>query len=335
MSYDERGWDVGRLMELATGYWKSAVLSAGVDLGIFDTLSTGPACIAELTGRCNASERYLAEILDTLTALHLIEKCESTYGIAPGAQALLNRNSDTCMLDALRFNMDLYPLWGRIPECVRTGQPAIPPGAHLGADPERTRRFALGMHSRALGMAPTLLPALDPEGATHLLDVAAGPGTFSRLLAEQHPQLRVTQFELPAVQDVARELTQDSTAAERIEFKAGDYHTDALPSGFDLAMLCGAIHQENEATATAVFDLIQQALNPGGRFLLVDMMLEPDRTGPLFSNLFSINMMLTSPNGRVFTAEVLEELLIKTGFEKVSLTQPDHSPYWVLEALKP
>ncbi len=325
-------WNMGRLMELATGYWKSAVLSAGVDLGIFDALSDGTATAASLAKSCNASPRHLAEVLDALVALELLVKVDGQYGIAPGANDLVSRRSPTCILDALRFNMDLYPLWGRLADSARKGEPAIPPGAHLGADPERTRRFAVGMHSRALGMAPAVLPAIDPKDARTLLDIAAGPGTFSRMLAEQHESLHVTQFELPAVQAVARELTAASPAADRIHFQPGDYHKDALPTGFDMALLCGAIHQEDEAFATQLFERVKAALNEGGRFLIVDMMLDPDRTGPLFSNLFSINMMLTSPRGRVFTAESLERLLKKAGFADVMLTQPPWSPYWILEA---
>jgi 2-hydroxy-4-(methylsulfanyl)butanoate S-methyltransferase len=326
-------WNMGRLMELATGYWKSAVLSAGVELGLFDHLSNGPATAATLAGQTGTEQRYLEEVLDALTALELLKKSADSYAIAPGADALLNRHSPTCTIDALRYNMDLYPLWGRIPDAVRAGQPALPPGAHLGSDPARTRRFAMGMHSRALGMAPALLPALDPRGARRLLDVAAGPGTFSRLLAEQHPELHVTQFELPAVQEVARELTQDSLAADRISFQPGDYHHDPLPQGCDLALLCGAVHQEDEADARQLFEKIRAALTPGGRFLVVDMMLEPARTGPLFSNLFSINMMLTSPKGRVFTAQTLERLLRQAGFETVTTVRPSWSPYWILEAV--
>lgn len=332
MTPEPRNWNMGRLMDLATGYWKSAVLSAGVELGVFDALSGEKATAEELAKRCDAAPRHLAEVLDALVALELLEKNGNQYAIAPAADALVNAQSATCVLDALRFNMDLYPLWGRLSDCARTGEPALPPGAHLGADSARTRRFALGMHSRALGMAPAVLPSMDPKGADTLLDIAAGPGTFSRLLAEQHPNLTVTQFELPAVQVIARELTAESPAADRIRFHPGDYHNDALPHGFDMALLCGAIHQEHDEFAQSLFRRIKDALNPGGRFLIVDMMLEPNRTGPLFSNLFSINMMLTSPNGRVFTAADLESLLKEAGFAEVSLTRPPWSPYWVLEA---
>lgn len=326
----ESTWNAGRLMDLATGYWKSAVLSAGVELGCFDALKDGPATMSQLIKACNGSSPHLAEVLDALVALGLLEKTSDAYRIAPGVDPFLNPDSATCMLDALRFNADLYPLWGRLPDTVRSGRPALPPGAHLGADPARTRRFVLGMHSRALALAPAFLQALHPGTARTLLDVASGPGTFSRMLAERHTNLSVTQFDLPSVLEVARELTVGHPAASRIRFCAGDYHHDDLPGDFDSALLCGAAHQEDEGDARALFSKIHDALKPDGIFHVVDMMLEPDRTGPLFSNLFSINMMLTSPKGSVFTADALKALMEETGFGSISLIQPPGSPYWIL-----
>lgn len=326
-------WDMGRLMDLATGYWQSAALSAGVELNLFDALADHEATAGALADTLGASPHYLTELLDALAAIELLAKTGDTYRIAPEARPLLSPNSATCMLDALRFNTDLYALWGRIPEAVRQGRPALSPGAHLGTDSDRTRRFVMGMHSRAMGVAPALLPSLDPVGAHTLLDMAAGPGTFSRLLAEQHPELQVIQFDLPPVLEVARTLTPaDHPAANRITFRTGDYHRDPLPGPVDWILLCGAIHQEDEQSVPALFRSVRAALTPGGRFSIVDLMLNANRTGPLFSNLFSINMMLTSPKGRVHEAKQLESWLYEAEFKSLETVRPAHSPYWIIHA---
>lgn len=327
-------WNMDRMMDLATGYWRSAVLSAAVELKLFDALSKGAAPLNALAEQTHAEARHLEELLDTLVALGLLSKVDAQYAIAPGAEALLNRKSPQCMLDALRYNLDLYPLWGQLASCIHHGAPVLPPQAHLGDDAERTRRFAMGMHGRALALAPALIPHLNPNNATRFLDIGAGPGTFSRLLAEKHSALRVTQFDLPAVLAVARELTDTSSAASRIDFVPGDYRKDPLPQGYEMALLSGAMHQEDEDTARALLQNIRQALIPGGRFMIVDMMLQSDRSGPLFSNLFSINMMLTSPRGRVFSADHLETLLRETGFTPQSVIRPEHLPYWIIEATR-
>lgn len=323
-------WTVQPLMELATGYWRSAALSAAVELGVFEALDAAPRSAADLAATLGMAPRHLEELLHALVALELLVEQEGRFAIEPSAAVFLAPSGAACMLDALRFNMDLYPLWGRLAQSVREGRPALPPGAHLGMDPARTRRFAMGMHSRALSLAPALLSALPiPEGGS-LLDVGAGPGTFSRLLAEQRKNLYVTQFDLPPVLAVAEELAAASPAVDRVAFAPGDYRRDALPEGFDVVLYCGALHQEDDDTARALFDKCRRALKPGGRFVVVDLMVEAGRNGPAFPALFSVTMMLTSPFGRVFEAPRVEALLGELGFAPVRATRLESIPYWIV-----
>ena len=324
-------WNLGRISELATGYWPAALLSAAVELGVFEALAARPADAAGLARRLETAERATGEMLDALAAVGLLEReAGGRYRLDAGAAPFLDPASSSCLLDALRFNTDLYPLWGRLAQAVRTGAPVIAPQAHLGRDASRTRRFAMGMHSRALGLAPALLPALDMAGCATLLDLGCGPGTFSRMLAERAPGLRVTQFDLPGVVEVARALAADSPAAARIDFRTGDYRRDDLGGPYDAALYCGALHQEDPATARELLSRVAGVLRPGGRVWVVDLMLESDRRGPPFAHLFSINMMLTSPIGRVFSIGEARRVLKTAGFTVEDSCRLGPLPYAVL-----
>ncbi len=325
---------MGRLMELATGYWASAALGAAVELDVFGALKA-PATAADVAARRSSDARAMEELLDTLVALGLLSRAGDRYELHPDTASLLDPDSPACLLDALRFNLDLYPLWGRLAETVRTGKPALPPRTHLGTDPVRTRRFAMGMHSRALGLAPALLPALELAGVRRLLDVGAGPGTFSRRLAEREPGLTVLQLDLPGVLAVARELAATSPAAARLEFHDADYRADPLPAGADAILYCGALHQENPETARALFEKFFRALPPGGWVCVVDLMLRDAHEGPPFVHLFSLNMLLTSPFGRVFAASEAAALLRAAGFADLQTHPAPGIPYTVIRGRRP
>ena len=325
------------IMRLATGYWPAAALNAAVTLGLFDALDAAPLPADAVASRLNTSPHHTRELLDALAGLALLEKNGGKYAIAATAQKFLSPRGEASILGALRYNNDLYPIWGKLAESVRCGKPAVPPHAHLGDDPERTRRFVLGMNSRALGLAPSLLPALEIADNTALLDVACGAGTFSRLLAEKMPGLRVTQFDLPPVLAVARELAQGNP---RINFVPGDYHHDPLPGGsrgrspssaFDTVLYCGALHQETPESAAALFKKIRASLAPNGRAVIVDLMTDATSTNPVFARLFSINMMLTNEGGRVFTLDETETLLRGAGFTQTTSRLLD-IPYGVVVA---
>lgn len=326
-------WTAEGVTELGTQYWKSCVLSAAVELGLFDTIGRG-ARAEDVSAKLSSSPRHTAELLDALVSLEILVKKDGVYSFEASAAEFFDRASSKCVIDALRFNSDLYQLWGKLSTCVREGKPVLPARAHLGDDPERTRRFVMGMHSRALMMAPPLLPAINLEGHRKLLDIGAGPGTFSRFLLEKTPGLNVTLFDLPPVLNVARELTAGTRVADRVAFSPGDYRKDELPSGFDVALYSGALHQETPETAAALFAKIAGSLEPGGAILVVDMMVRTDRTSPLFSILFSLNMMLMSPIGRVFPDSSVHSMLAQAGFADLTTVKPDGCPYWIVRGRK-
>lgn len=327
---------MSELMDLATGYWPAAALSAAVELGVFEALAAGERSPEAVAARCGGSAGHVGDLLDALASLGLLRRESAGYAFDPGAARFLDPASPACMIDGLRMNLDLYPLWGRLAATVRDGRPAIPPQAHLGQDPARTRRFVLAMHGRALGMAAEMLPAIDPgPGVATLLDVGAGPGTFSRLLAESRSGLRVTHLDLPPVQAIARELGASSAAAARIDYRPGDYRVDDYGGPYDAVLYCGALHQEDAESALGVFRRIREALRPGGAVRVVDLMREPGRAAPAFACLFSLTMRLTSPFGRVFDAGEAAELLLEAGLEAPDIRPVAGIPYHCIAARRP
>ncbi len=331
-------WTMPQLMQLATGYWASAALGAAVELGLFPALDTGAEAgrtaeqIAAEIG--SASARHTAALLDSLAGLSLVAKTDQRYRIAPGAARLLSPSSPDCIIDALRFNTAMYQLWGQLPDCVRNGAPVVPPQAHLGEDEARTRGFVMGMYGRARGLAPAVVAAIDLEDIERLLDLGSGPGLYSLLLARKYPQLKVTQLDLPGVVKVARELQENEPEFDRISFIPADYRQADLPGGHEAVLFCGAIHQESPESAAIVLEKVRAALPPGGRVIIVDMMVNGEGTQPAFSALFGLNMMLVNPQAHMFSEPQLKKLLEETGFDDPSCRAIAESPYWLIEATR-
>ena len=304
------------LTDLATGYWRSAALNAAVELKLFEKLP------------CR-SEGFEADLFDALAGLKLVSKTsDGGYDFHPESRHFLDPASPACLLGAFRYNVDLYPTWAKLAETIRTEKPALSPQTHLGMDPQRTRRFVLGMDSRAAGLAPELIPALGAMNGT-LLDLACGGGTFSRILAKQNSGLSVTQFDLPDVLAVAEELAGSGSG---IRFVPGDYRNDPLPGTFDHVLYSGALHQENPETALKLMRTIRAAVKPGGAAYIFDLMTDASGTSPLFARLFSLNMRLTSQYGRVFTVEQAADLLRTAGFAKVESRFMPTVPYALIRA---
>lgn len=320
------------LVELASAYWRSFALNAGVELGVFSALAEEERPAEELAEALGASEAHLRALLDSLAGMELLRKEGCRYGLHPDQRDRLDPASPDCLLEAFRFNADLAGLWLKLPDCVREGRPALPDNPHLGADPERTRRFVRGMHSRAGIMARGLLPCLRPAPGSRVLDVGGGPGTFSLKLAERDPTLEITVLDLPPVVEAAERIHAGHPALDRLTFLGGDYHTADYPGDRDLLLYCGAAHQEPEDSLSALFRRMRGALKPGGELAVVDLMLDPDRATPEYSALFELNMMLMRPQSRVHAAERIRELLESAGLDPGAVEEVPGTPYRLLRA---
>ncbi len=327
-------WTADKLTALATGYWQSAALIGAVEIGVFDQLDE-PGSAADIAERCKVQVELLAPLLDALTSIGLLAKFEGQYRIAPGARPMLSRRSPTCMIDALRYNADLYHQWGKLADVVRTGLPAVAQQQQLGLDPSMTRRFVYGMESKARAFVPAVAPLIQLGKARSLLDVGSGPGTLTRALLERHPDLTATLLDLPDVLAVVRDICATSPAADRIGFHGANYRSDALPKPFEAILYAGALHQETLESARRLAGRFFESLAPGGRLFVVDLMLDDDRTSPAFSSLFQITMMLMRPAARVFSRAEITGVLADAGFNSIVSQEPPSSPYRLVTAQRP
>jgi 3-hydroxy-5-methyl-1-naphthoate 3-O-methyltransferase len=321
------------LTDMATAYWRSLTLFAARRLDLFTHLAERPRTDAELAAATGLPERPLQLILQATAALGLLSKEDGRYANTPLAAAFLVKGSPADLGPALAYAEDQLPLWSRLAECVQSGRPALDAAAYLGGDTKRTRRFVLGMHHRALGTAPAVIAQIDLSDRRRLLDVGGGPGTYAVLMARAQPQLRATVLDLPAVAAIASELVAASGVADRVEVRAADYTADDLGSGFDLALLSGVLHRETAEGASALLEKTARALEPGGRIVISDIMLEGDGTRPPFAALFALQMFLTSPGGGAHTIAAHERWLESAGFtgiQHVTLPPPLH--YTVISA---
>ena len=329
---------ISEIVDLASAFYGSAVLFAALDVGVFKALADlgGSGDLTALAHETGASPRGLRLLLDACVAEGLLGKQEDTYFNTEAGKMALVPGGPADLSKAVRYNQDVYPAWGRLADLVRTGEPVESPQLHLGDDPERTRRFALSMRGRALAIGRGVVPMLDFEGCTKLLDLAGGPGTYAELIAKANPEISVVTVDVPAVSAVARDCVAEAGLSDRIECRAGDYHTDEYEAeAYDAVTIFGALHQESPEQICDILTRANRALKPGGRIFILDMMTDRTHTAPAFSALFAVNMALTTQNGWVFSDEELKSWLTMTGFDPGEAHPvPPPMPHWVLSAVK-
>ena len=323
------------LIELATAYWGSATLIAAVRLDVFTALAEAPATADEAAVRLGTEAVATDALLAGLVSLGLLEKRDTRYANAPLADTFLVAGRPGFLGPALRYNGDVYPLWGELDDVVRQGKARRPPDAYLGDDEARTRNFVYGMHHRALGVGRAVAERIDFTGRARLADVGGGPGTYAALLTQKTPGLQATVLDLPGVVAIAEEVVGEMGAADRVTCAAFDYYADDLPGRYDAALVSGVLHREQPAQVRSILSRIAAALEPDGVLYISDVMLDDERTGPLFGTMFALNMRVLAHDGRCHSVAEQTQWLEEVGFTVTEVSRlPPPIHYTLLRAVR-
>ncbi len=324
-----------RLIELATAYWGSATLIAASNLNIFTLLAEG-AMTAENVGRALELDLHASDALLTgCVGLELLTKDGEHYVNTPMADAFLVKGRPGYLGPALAYNGDVFKLWGTLADVVKQGSASQAPEQYLGDDASRTRNFVYGMHHRALGIGQAVASAIDLGGCKHLADVGGGPGTYSALLTAKSTTLRATVLDLPGVVQIAGEIIESMGASSKVSCQAFDYYTDSMMNGYDAALISGVLHREQADGAEALITKVAKNLDDGGILYISDVMLDDDRSGPLFGTMFALNMRVLAHNGRCHSVAEQTKWLANAGCTVTHVTQlPAPIHYTVIRAEK-
>ncbi|HUB79210.1 MAG TPA: methyltransferase [Bryobacteraceae bacterium] len=329
--------DPNQIVELSSAFYGSAILFTASDLGIFGALSAGAKTAPQLADELKLDGRAARILLDGCVTLSLLDKSpQGLYSNTPASAMFLVPGGPGDLSSAIRYNRDVYPAWGRLADFARSGKPVERPELHLGEDAQRTRTFVLSMHGRTLGIGRAIVPMLDLKGRRRLLDVGGGPGTWSVLIAQAHPEIHCKVLDLPPVAAIAAELIARQGMSSRVETLPGSYHDTPFPADVDVVNFFGMLHQESPENIRKLMRKAYDALQPGGLVQVLDMMTDATRTEPRFSALFAVNMALTTQNGWVFSDADLRSWMEEAGFVDFACRPvPPPMPHWLATARKP
>ncbi|MBJ6750320.1 methyltransferase [Geomonas anaerohicana] len=305
-------WTAATLLELSGSYWSTCTLHAGVKLNIFTPLASTPMTTVELAGALNCDARALAMLLDALAALGLLKKEGRLYAATPFTAKFLSRTSPDYLGHIIMHHHHLVAGWSRLDEAVKTGQPVRERVSHEDVESSR-ESFLMGMFNLAMLLAPKIVPQIDLQGRRRLLDLGGGPGTYAIHFCLHNPQLDAVICDLPTTRSFAEQTVARFELSDRIGFVAADFEQDDLPEGFDVAWLSHVLHGIGPDACVRVLKKAVQALEHGGLVLIQEFILDDKKDAPVFPALFSLNMLLGTPEGQAYSQGELFDMLEQAG----------------------
>jgi predicted O-methyltransferase YrrM len=310
--------DIGSIQQTARGFMESRVLLTGVELNLFSLLAAKAMTADQVASELEANIRGTTMLLDALAAFGYLTKEGCVYRTEPSVIPLLTNDSPNSILPGMMHTAYLWHGWSQLTDIVLKGGHAEFPGDGR----ERRRKAFIGaMGVRAAQDAHQLVNAVKAGNTKSLLDVGGASGGYTVAFLEEMPGMKATIFDLPPVIEMARDRLSQTPWMERVNLVAGDFTTDELPGGHDLALLSAIIHMNSHEQNLDLYRKVYAALNQGGRVIIRDFVMEPDRTRPVPGALFAINMLVNTNGGGTYTFDEIRDGLEEAGFIDVGFLE--------------
>ena len=312
-----RQWTGADIVQTAGAYWSSCVLQAAVQLDVFTALEKGPVEEAALARRLGCDSRAFSMLVTAMAAMGLAERLPAGVAAPDALLRFLSRNSPEYLGHIIKHQANIMPHWARLAEAVRTGRPTAEQSTLFTEDAREREDFLMGMYNIARLQAERIAEALDLSGRERLIDVGGGPGTYAVDFCRKNPGLTGTVFDLPTSEPFARKIIRQFNLEDRVGFVGGNYLTDALPKGQDVAWLSQVLHGETPKDAALLVKNAAACLRPGGLLGVQEFMLDDSRDGPERPALFNLNMLVQTAGGQAYTQGEIRAMLTAAGAARV------------------
>lgn len=321
------------------GAFHAPALAIADELGLFAALREQPRNPDEVAAALNIDMRAAEALLGLMAALGFLTHTDARFHLTDVARTYLLAESPFYWGGFLQRIRNVPLECNKLIESLRRGRGTkearvsnelwrapVPP-------PEALRAFTHAMHAHSFGLAMRVVSAFGLESVGRFLDVAGGSGSYSIAALLQHRALHCVELDLPPVCEIAGEYAARLGVADRFETVAANMFDGHWPGGFDRVFFSDIFHDWDDERCRQLAASAFEALAPGGRVLVHEMILSDTKATPLAAAAYSMVMVFVT-EGRQRTARELLDMLTGVGFVEPRITMTTEG-YALLEATKP
>jgi len=302
---------------LSTASLRSVTIAREYD--VFEALETEPATPDELAERFDLDARGVGALLAFLAETGYVTESGGRYENTTLTRRWLLESTEGGMGAYFVFwDQQVLPFWNeQMGHALETGTPEQNFYAWLSEQPNGWEHAQAAFKETAEQTAAEVVAEVDcSAGETRLLDVGGGHGLYSARFCQAYPDLEATVFDDPDALATARETISETGLAGRLSVQGGDFTTDDLGDGYDVVLLFNVLHGGDDLSS--LFERVHDALDPGGRVVIMDQFDETGRMNvqPAMLRLLDLTY-LGMLGGGLPDEETTREQLRAAGFETI------------------
>ncbi len=314
------GLKTERLNEMAFSFKKTGALILALELEIFTLIHQGKNTVEAIAGALALDAEMIDRLITVCKALQLVREADGRLQNFSDVDRYLVKGKPAYFGEYLIYQptseydgfKDLKKHFVR-----PTDQPPSKKMYEsMMQDPEEARRFTRAGYNASIALAHKLAKQFDFSRFSRWLDVAGGSGCYAIAACERNPGLRVTVLDFPNVTAVTREFVARHTLQDRIDTLDGNFFSTPFPTDCDLISFITPLQSYAPDEVIGVLRKAHDALLPGGTCLVLDYMLDDDKSGPLdpaFLNLSGVHR--GHYTGRVQSGEEYRDFFARAGFQ--------------------
>ena len=302
---------------------RTEALKAAIELELFTAIGEGNTTAADISKRCQTSEKGMRILCDYLTIMEMLTKQNDRYGLTLDSSVFLDKRSPAYLGGATEFLCSPMLTEGarHIADAVRKGGTTMENDGTIGPENPVWVKFARAMAPMMAMPSQLIAQLVDPQGDRKLkiLDIAASHGLFGLAFATNNPQAEVVALDWQAVVEVAKENAQKAGVADRYRTIEGSAFEVDFGSGYDLVLLTNFLHHFDPPTCETLLRKVHASLNGGGRAITLEFIPNEDRVTPPDAAGFSMMMLTSTPSGDAYTFSELDKMFGSAGFSRSTL----------------
>ena len=322
--------DPSHIMQVGLGFWPSKTVLSAVELELFTQLGAGELTGEEIGARLGLHPRGIYDFLDALVAVKFLERdgdgSSGRYRNTAETAMFLDKQSPAYIGGILEMaNARLYPFWGDLTQALQTGEPQNEV-KHTGkamfdelySDPARLEQFMAAMQGVSMGNFHALAEKFDFSKYQTVCDVGGATGQLCTILAQRHPHLRCTSYDLPVVVPIAERAIAAAGLTDRVTASSGDFFADPLPQA-DVITMGLILHDWNLEKKMHLIRSAYDALPESGAFIVIENLIDDARRENAFGLMMSLNMLIEFGDAFDYTGSDFAGWCREVGFSDVEI----------------
>ena len=328
--------------DLVFGRWRSQTVFAGVELGVFETVTDQPKHAVEIADQLDLNRENAYRLFRALGSLDLLsETPDRRFTLTPAGELLTADHPKSLRgVARLEEGPTHYAVWTHLRDIVRDGGPdgferefGHPIFEHIEADPDYAERFNEAMTSLSRiesAWVAGVLEGVSVDGFDHICDLGGGHGHLLCSLLKDVDGTTGTVLELSSVvDDTDKHWHEPLGVSDRVDFVAGDFF-ESVPTA-DAYFLKHILHDYSNEDCVEILSTVREAAPEDAHVFTCEHVVPgPDETH--LAKLFDIHMMVAS-DGKERTKEEYAELYDRAGFDLTEVHDYAEIPMGVVEGV--